>query len=660
MNFRVTLSASLSVVALALSGLVDAGAQEAGDNAARFGALESIHDVSLSPDGNQIAYILTGKKRERRLFVVATAEGAASRQILSSDGGAGGNISWCGWVTNARLACQTFTRDDVAGTVMGATSIIALDATGGNMKVLSKRRSGQSLYADFRGGNVIDWSSSNNGSLLMTRSYVPEFSTGTKLASDAEGIGVDRVDAVTGIGKRVESPRRDAFHYISDGHGRVRIMAMQKYYDSTGELEGVVRYSYRPQEGGNWSTLSQVDVLSDEGFSPVAVDAASNRAFGIQKIDGRKAIVAMALDGTGATTTIFAHPEVDVDNVIRVGRNGRIVGASYATDRRHAVMTDGPLAKMSSALSKALGGKQVHIADASADESRYLIWASSDTDPGQYYLYVPASRQLRPLLGVRPDLENLALSPVQSVTYPAADGTSIPAYLTLPPGRSDAKGLPAIVMPHGGPSARDEWGFDWLAQYFAQSGYAVLQPNFRGSSGYGDQWYQNNGFQSWRTAIGDVTDGGRWLISKQGADPKKLSIVGWSYGGYAALQSGVLAPDLFQSIVAIAPVTDLAQLKEEASKWTNGLINRRFIGAGPHIREGSPAQNAETIKAPVLMFHGTFDQNVDIAQARTMRRALESKGKRVELVEYPELAHSLETGEARADMLRKISAFLPH
>ncbi|MBL0916917.1 MAG: S9 family peptidase, partial [Sphingopyxis sp.] len=213
--------------------------------------------------------------------------------------------------------------------------------------------------------------------------------------------------------------------------------------------------------------------------------------------------------------------------------------------------------------------------------------------------------------------------------------------------------------PHGGPSARDEWGFDWLAQYFAQSGYAVLQPNYRGSSGYGDGWYQNNGFQSWKLAVGDINDGGRWLVT-QGADPAKLSIVGWSYGGYAALQSGVLSPDLFKAIVAIAPVTDLQQLKDEASREGTGRINTLFIGSGPHIKEGSPAQNADAIKAPVLMFHGSFDQNVEIAQSRTMKRALEAKGKRVELVEYPELAHSLEAGEARTEMLRKISAFLPH
>ncbi len=650
---------SVAALAVVLSPMAVADAQEA-DNAVRFGTLESILDVSLSPDGNHLSYITQGAKRTRQLYIVDTTEGAAPRRILSSDGGEAGNLSWCGWVTNARLACQTFSRGDYAGDVLAATNIIAVDAAGGNLSVLSKRRSSRSLYADFRGGSVIDWSSSENGSLLMTRSYVPESDSGTRIAERAEGLGVDRVDSVKGSVRRVESPNRDAIDYLSDGHGNVRIMATQGFVGATGQFSPTIRFFFRPKEGGSWQALAQTDVVAEDGFEPAAIDAATDRVYGFRKINGRKAVVAMALDGSGTTSTIYSHPEVDVDEIIRIGRNGRIVGVSFATDQREAVMTDAAMAKMTGALSKALGGKQVVIVDASADESRYVVRAESDTDPGAYFLYTPKAKELRPLLVSRELLTGATLSPVKAVTYPAADGTMVPGYLTLPPGRSDAKGLPAIVMPHGGPSARDEWGFDWLAQYFAQSGYAVLQPNYRGSSGYGDTWYQNNGFQSWKTAVGDIADGGRWLVSGQGADPAKLSIVGWSYGGYAALQSGVLAPELFKAIVAIAPVADLQQLKDEASRQGTGRINTKFIGTGPHIREGSPAQNAEAIKVPVLMFHGSFDQNVDIAQSRTMRRALEGKGKRVELIEYPELAHSLETGEARTDMLRKISAFLPH
>lgn len=650
------------VSALALAGMSPIAAAQAQeeDNAARFGALESIRDISLSPDGNRLAFIEQGAEQTRSLYIVDAVEGATPRRILSSNGGDGGNLSWCGWVTNARLACQSFVRGNVVGDIITATNIFAIDAGGGNIRVLSNRRNHRSLYADYRGGTVVDWSSADNGSLLMTRSYVPENSIGTHIASRAEGLGVDRVDSVSGTARQMEKANRNAIHYLSDGHGNVRIMMTQNYLGSTAQLDPVVRFFYRAKEGGGWKPLAQKDIVTDEGFEPAAIDPATDRVYGFRKIDGRKAVVAMALDGSGSTSTIYAHPEVDVDNVIRIGRNGRIVGVSYATDRREAVMTDAPLAKMTGALSKAVGGKQVVIVDASADESRYLVRAESDTDPGVYYLYTPKAKELRPLLASRTQLSDTTLSPVKAITYPAADGTMVPGYLTLPPGRSEAKGLPAIVMPHGGPSARDEWGFDWLAQYFAQSGYAVLQPNYRGSSGYGDGWYQNNGFQSWKIAVGDIADGGRWLVSAHGADPAKLSIVGWSYGGYAALQSGVLAPDLFKAIVAIAPVTDLQQLKDEELRQGAGRINAKFIGTGPHIREGSPAQNAEAIKAPVLMFHGSFDQNVDIAQARTMKRALEGKGKRVELIEYPELAHGLETGEARTDMLRNISMFLPH
>jgi dipeptidyl aminopeptidase/acylaminoacyl peptidase len=233
----------------------------------------------------------------------------------------------------------------------------------------------------------------------------------------------------------------------------------------------------------------------------------------------------------------------------------------------------------------------------------------------------------------------------------------VPAYLTLPPG-STGKNLPAIVMPHGGPGARDEWGFDWLAQFYAARGYAVLQPNFRGSAGYGDGWFVENGFKSWKLAIGDVNDGGRWLIEQGIADPGKIAIVGWSYGGYAALQSAVLDPNLFKAIVAIAPVTDLPLLKSDASKYIDAGIVRDFIGSGPHVEEGSPARNAARITAPVLMFQGDLDLNVNINQPRSMERALRGAGKQVELRIFPGLDHQLVDGNVRAQMLDQSDLFL--
>ena len=186
----------------------------------------------------------------------------------------------------------------------------------------------------------------------------------------------------------------------------------------------------------------------------------------------------------------------------------------------------------------------------------------------------------------------------------------------------------------------------------------MLQPNYRGSSGYGDGWYQQNGFKSWKAAIGDVNDSGRWLVSEGIAAPDKIGIFGWSYGGYAALQSAVLDPSLFKAIVAVAPVTDLARLKEQERGYSSYLVTRDFIGSGPHIVEGSPARNAQRISAPVMMFHGDLDRNVDVAQAQLMADQLKDAGAAPELFIYKNLDHYLEDGAVRAEMLQKSSDFL--
>jgi dipeptidyl aminopeptidase/acylaminoacyl peptidase len=292
------------------------------------------------------------------------------------------------------------------------------------------------------------------------------------------------------------------------------------------------------------------------------------------------------------------------------------------------------------------------------DESKLLIRAGSDNVPGVYYLFDKKLRQLETLLAVRGDLEGIKLASVKPIHYQAEDGTMIPGYLTLPPGVDTPKDLPAIVMPHGGPSARDYWGFNWLAQFYASRGYVVLQPNFRGSTGYGDDFFKKNGFRSWPTAIGDVLDAGKWLVAQGIASRDKLAVVGWSYGGYAALQSAVVDPSVFKAVIAIAPVTDLPQLKEEHRQWSDFLVITREIGEGPHVREGSPALNAAKIKVPVLLFHGEMDRNVLIRQSREMNDRLAGAGVPHELVTWPDLDHQLDDSAVRAEMLRKSDAFL--
>jgi len=186
----------------------------------------------------------------------------------------------------------------------------------------------------------------------------------------------------------------------------------------------------------------------------------------------------------------------------------------------------------------------------------------------------------------------------------------------------------------------------------------VLQPNYRGSSGYCADWYGRNGFKAWDVAIGDVNDAGRWLVSEGIARPDQLAIAGWSYGGYAALQSQVLDPALFKAVVAIAPVTDLDYLQSDARAYTNFRLVRDYVGQGPHVEAGSPRRHAERFAAPVALFHGTRDLNVDVRHSRAMEKALQDAGKPVVYHEYEDLQHGLGDSKARTDMLATIGRFL--
>jgi dipeptidyl aminopeptidase/acylaminoacyl peptidase len=365
------------------------------------------------------------------------------------------------------------------------------------------------------------------------------------------------------------------------------------------------------------------------------------------------------MDDSLAAELVYANPNVDVDGVVRIGHGATVIGVTFAEEQRRIVWFDQQYAALAQSLSRALPELPIiSFVGGSRDGNRLLVFAGSDSDPGRYYVYDRSRRGLEEIMLARPELEGTPLARVRAVSYPAADGVSIPAYLTLPPGQPEGRNLPAVVLPHGGPGARDEWGFDWLAQFLANQGYAVLQPNFRGSAGYGDAWFARNGFQGWATSIGDVTAGARWMASQGIADPRRLAIVGWSYGGYAALQSGATNPDLFRAIVAIAPVTDLRLLTEQSSGFTDYRLTRQFVGTGPHLDQGSPLRNVERITAPVLLFHGTRDVNVDVRHSQQMDRALRSAGKRSELMTFEGLEHDLGDSQARIRMLDRIAAFL--
>lgn len=499
----------------------------AADPAAIFGARQGVEQASLSPDGSKLAYLAPAQGQGASLFIVPLDGTSAPKEVLLARGDPE-RIGRCKWAAETRLVCSIYGVTKLEGVDLAYFSRqIALDADGQNLKVLMNRRSGQKLSHDLYGGSVVDWLPDENGSVLMTREFIPEYSTGTLLASQAEGVALVKVDTRTLSSSTIEPPRKQASEYITDGRGNARILGWTLVAGS-GYATGKTRYLYRKKASRDWNELSTLDAEGN-GFNPYGVDPELDVAYGLKKLDGRLAAYSVKLDGSLEERLIFAHPEVDVDGFIRIGRRGRIIGVSYATHRRQAKYFDPALDKLAQSLAKAVPNLPlIRFVDSSVDENKLLIWAGSDTDPGRYFLLDRSTKQVADLMPVRPELDKVPLAPMKAVSYAAADGTQIPSYLTLPPGRSSARGLPGIVLPHGGPGARDEWGFDWLAQFFASRGYAVLQPNFRGSQGYGDAWFQKNGFQNWRLAIADVADGGRWLVSQGMVDPAKLAIFGWS------------------------------------------------------------------------------------------------------------------------------------
>ncbi len=623
----------LLLVLLALAASAPLTAQPAADPAIAFGARENVAFIALSPDGQRVLYGVPDAAGTRILVLeVGQTQPRAVTRLASEQE----RIRGCNWVSSQRILCRLHSIAGAAGVVASATRLVALDIDGSNVLQLAV-----GLWSD----DVVDWLPDDEPNvLLMSRGGRGGYPV------------VIRINTRTGRQASVDGARSTPIDFLSDGRGRIRIMRVQEVR-GTDRAGRIIRSFYRTAQSTAWVPLGEYNQLTDTGPWPLAVDGDSAYVME-QNPEGRDIVYRMALDGSGRRDLTADHPRFDINGVIRIGRRRRVIGVSYATERRQANYFDEDLARTARQLSQALPGSPlIDFLGASDDESRLLIRAGSDTDAGTYYVLDRATRNLTQLMRSRPELDDVRLAEMRAITYRAADGTEVPGYLTLPR-EGTGRGLPAIVMPHGGPSARDEWGFDWMAQYFASRGYAVLQPNFRGSSGYGSQWFQTNGFQSWRIAVGDINDAGRWLVREGIGDPQRLAVLGWSYGGYAALQSGVVDPGLFRAIVAIAPVTDLQQSRDEY-RWSWSSANvRDFFGSGPHIAEGSPAQHAGALRAPVLIFHGALDLNVSIRQSRLMRDRLRDASRPVELVEFPGLDHQLEDSAARAQILRRSDAFL--
>jgi dipeptidyl aminopeptidase/acylaminoacyl peptidase len=359
---------------------------------------------------------------------------------------------------------------------------------------------------------------------------------------------------------------------------------------------------------------------------------------------------------TGHPTSISTHP-----------RTRLLMGARTEGDGEATYQFLDPAAERAwNTLKATFRGKRPELVSWSDDMRKLIIKTEGDGDAGTYQL-LDLDRRSAEIFGETYPLRPDQVGHIEVVEYPAADGMRIPGYLTLPPGVTDPKNLPLVVLPHGGPQARDSLGFDWWAQAIASRGYAVLQPNYRGSDGLG-QAHLEAGYGEWgRKMQTDLSDGVRYLAGEGIIDPKRVCIVGASYGGYAAMAGPTLDNGVYRCAVAVAGVSDLRVMVEWAAqggrrdapvvRYWNRFMGGERLG-DRSLDDRSPAMQAERSDAPILLLHGRDDTVVPFTQSRRLADALRRAGKPVEMIELSGEDHWLSRAETRTRMLTETVRFL--
>ena len=377
----------------------------------------------------------------------------------------------------------------------------------------------------------------------------------------------------------------------------------------------------------------------------------------------KSAIYTFNLDNAKEEKLIFEHPDVDVYNLMRSKKRKIITGVAYTTDKTHKVFFDKEREVLQQKLEAELPGVDIGISGFNSDETKAVLVAYSDKSRGTYYYYDLEKDNLVKLADLSPWLNKEDMASMVPITYKSRDGLTIHGYLTLPVA-SSGENLPVVVNPHGGPWARDYWGFNPEVQYLANQGYAVFQMNFRGSTGYGREFWEKS-FKQWgKTMQDDITDGVNWLISEGIADPDRVAIYGASYGGYATLAGLTFTPDLYACGVDYVGVSNLFTFIETIPPYWELYREMLYEMVGHPEKDkelltvASPALNVENIKAPLFIAQGANDPRVKKAESDQMVEALKNQGVDVPYMVKENEGHGFYNEENRFDFYRAMTDFL--
>jgi dipeptidyl aminopeptidase/acylaminoacyl peptidase len=614
-----------------------------------FGNLPAISNAKISPDGKHLAIIHPVNGRPIVTVFELDSPNAAPKNLGFSDAIARDII----WPNNKQLIgiFQANNKLTYHKDIAVFSRAISIPMDGEPPIVLM----GDAPVENRWTSGILDVDSADPNYVLMeTAETDAELHNTTERLYDQYFLDLFRVSVSSGRTELVRHGATDTTQFLTDGMGHFlgRIDQTQELKDHLyiGEQEVA---SYDVRGGTEWT----VESLTEDG-SALAV-----RAFGKEDVE---ALYSLKLGDTTLGPPLFLNPSYDIDEVLLDEHESRVVGVSYIDDMAEYKYFDPKREQVEERLKRALPMQSVKIVSRDAAGANYVVAAEGPKNPETFYLFSPATSQLSVVAKSYPDLSPSDLGEEKAYPYKSRDGLDIHAYLTLPPGKTP-KNLPTVIFPHGGPAARDSLEFFWWTQFMASRGYAVLQPNFRGSTGYGGT-FRDAGNGEWAGKVqNDITDGVQKLIADGIADPKRICIVGASYGGYAALAGATFNPNQYACAISYAGIADLqlfidrgvnigGEETESSSLW------EARVGAGKSetgkLDAMSPYAHADQVRIPILLIHSNKDVTVPIEQSEIENKALLSAGKNVQFITLDGDDHYLSLGATRVQLLKEVEKFL--
>lgn len=600
-----------------------------------FGKRPFIEDPELSPNGEMMAAKVDADGKEVVAIFNLVHKEKGTKMVSIGDH----EIRWFDWAGNDRVLISLLMDATIDGFETKATRLVSYEISSG--KATSIGYNSQGFY-----GDQVIYTAPDGSYVLISLSrdayYYPS---------------VYRADLATGEMKIVVEAREPILFWIADASGVVRAGigyegAHMRIFSRESASEHYFKHiaAVRMEDKDGEIDTFRIPSATSKGL--VLTNAQTGR-FALYDFDWKTMEIGKP---------VFEHPTVDIDDYAMTEDETAVEAVYYTDDRRRVEWLQPEMKAVQEEVDAAMVGRMNYVTSASKDRKRFIVWTGTASDPGHYYLYDRAAEQMTRLATPYEALKGKKLSEVKVVSYKARDGLEIPAYLTLPAGR-EPKNLPLVLLPHGGPHVRDSWGFDYWAQFLANRGYAVLQPNFRGSSGYGVA-YLKKGLGQWGAAMqDDLTDGVQWLIKEGTVDPKRICIAGASYGGYAALMGAIKTPETYRCAISYAGVTDVPAImrfvKNEMLPSRYRRLRDRVRGeADVNLKDVSPVRRAGEVGIPVLLMHGTKDETVPYRQAEEFVKAMKKAGKPLEFIEFTDADHSFESSADRIKFLNAIDAFL--